>query len=77
MELKKNPKHKKLDLSQLDLFKRKRLGVRVGAGLLSLILLTGCGKDVTDHDKYDSGYVESGYEQMIDEEDEIVVPACS
>ncbi len=74
MELKKNPKHKKLDLSQLDLFKRKRLGVRVGAGLLSLILLTGCGKDVTDHDKYDSGYVESGYEQMIDEEDEIVVP---
>lgn len=48
MELKTDSRHKKIDLRELDLEKVKRMGIRLGATSLTLLMLSGCSKKVNN-----------------------------
>ena len=56
MEFQTNSNHKKIDLRNIDVSKKKRLPIQIGAVVLSLALLSGCGKTSTDSFENESSF---------------------
>ena len=77
MELKTDSSHKKIDLRKLDLMKAKKLGVKIGAGVLTMFMLSGCQKK-NDNTNTSEVVPSIQHEEVLDDEfvttEDIIIP---
>ena len=67
MEVKIDGNHKKIDLRELDLKKAKELGIKVGATIMTLFMLSGCGKKKAEEHVNSVEPTETSQEIVMDE----------